>query len=53
MKATSDVIYSMRPDWKTMTELYGRDILADTKKPNTRWLDKYIHLEDQEHVTNV
>ncbi len=53
MRATSDVIYRMSPDWKTMAELYGRGFLADTEKPDSNWMDKYIHPDDQEYVTHV
>lgn len=47
MKATTDVMYSMSPDWKTMTQLYGHGFLPDMKEPNLKWLDEYIHPDDQ------
>ncbi len=50
LKAISDVIYRMSPDCKTMTELYGRGFLADTKEADPNWLVKYIPPEDQPHV---
>ncbi len=53
MKATSDVIYRMSPDWKTMSELYGRGFLEDTPDPDPEWLDKYIHPQDQAFVLSV
>lgn len=53
MKATSDVIYRMSPDWKTMSELYGRGFLEDTQDPDPEWLDKYIHPQDQAFVLSV
>lgn len=53
MKATSDVIYRMSPDWKTMTELYGRGFLADTEDSDPRWFEKYIHPDDQEFVLSA
>lgn len=46
--ASSDVIYRMSPDWLEMHELYGREYIADTKKPSSKWLQKYIHKDDQE-----
>lgn len=53
IKAISDVIYSVSPDWKTMTALYGRGFLADTDEPNSNWLDKYICPEDRELVLDA
>lgn len=47
IKATSDVIYSMSPDWQTMTALYGRGFLADTEVPDSDWFNKYIYPEDR------
>jgi PAS domain S-box-containing protein len=49
--ASSDVVYSMSPDWSEMRYLNGRDFIPDTEKPSMTWLEKYIHLEDQPHVT--
>lgn len=48
--ASSDVMYRMSPDWSEMRELHGRNYLANTKKPSTTWLRKYIHKDDQEQV---
>ncbi len=53
LKASSDVIYHMSPDWKTMTELYGRGFMADTDEADSSWLEKYIHPDDQPHVTEL
>ena len=49
--ATSDVVYRMSPDWGEMWQLRGRDLLADTDSPDRSWLHKYIHPDDQPHVT--
>lgn len=48
--ASSDVVYSMSPDWKEMRHLKGREFIADTREPSLTWLDKYIHPEDQSRV---
>ncbi|MEL7609463.1 MAG: PAS domain S-box protein [Bacillota bacterium] len=53
MTATSNVIYRMSPDWKTMTKLYGRGFLSDTEEADPNWLDKYIHPDDQPFVLEV
>ncbi len=53
IKATSNIIYSMSPDWKTMTTLCGRGFLANTEKPDSDWLDKYIYPEDRESMFNL
>jgi PAS domain S-box-containing protein len=51
--ATSDVVYSMSPDWSEMRQLHGKGFLADTKTPSVAWLEKYIHPDDQPHVLSV
>lgn len=48
--ATSDVVYRMSADWKTMRELEGAGFLSDTGEPIDNWLEKYIHPKDQERV---
>ena len=50
VQASSDVVYSMSPDWGEMRHLQGRDFIADTTEPNRSWLDKYIHPDDQERM---
>jgi signal transduction histidine kinase len=51
--ATSDVVYTMSPDWKEMRLLRGREFIIDTLEPNAAWLDKYIYPEDQQGVMNA
>ena len=53
IRATSDVIYSMSPDWRVMTRLYGKGFSADIVEPNKRWLDKYIPSDDRAFVSGV
>jgi len=48
--ATSDVVYSMSPDWSEMRFLEGQNFIADTAGPSGVWLDKYIHPDDQVQV---
>lgn len=48
--ASADVVYRMSADWSEMRHLEGRKFLADTAEPSRRWLDKYIHPEDQQRV---
>lgn len=50
IRATSDVVYTMSPDWREMRELIGRDFIADTSEPSVDWLEKYILPEEQEGV---
>ena len=45
--SSSDVIYSMSADWSELKHLSGKDIVADSKKSNTNWLQEYIHPADQ------
>ena len=47
---TSDVIYSMSPDWSEMRSLRGGGFLAEMDGPTRAWLDKYIPKQDQTHV---
>ncbi|HEY4744987.1 MAG TPA: PAS domain S-box protein, partial [Desulfuromonadaceae bacterium] len=51
--ASSEVLYRMSPDWSEMRELYSREFLANTERPSSDWLQKYIHPDDQPHVTAV
>jgi signal transduction histidine kinase/DNA-binding response OmpR family regulator len=51
VRATSNVIYRMNPDWTKMLELEGRGFIADTGSPSNSWLDTYIHPDDRPHVT--
>lgn len=38
ISASSDVVYSMSPDWKEMRYLEGRELVADTHQPErTGW----------------
>jgi len=48
--ATSEVVYSMSPDWSVMRQLDGRGFLPDATAPIGDWLLKYIHPEDQKKV---
>jgi PAS domain S-box-containing protein len=45
--ATSDVVYSMSPDWNEMRHLAGREFIADTSDPSRGWLDRYIPPDEQ------
>ena len=51
--ASSDVVYRMSPDWSEMRQLHGRDFIPDTDSPNSTWIDKYIHPDDQPQVLKV
>ena len=48
--ASSDAVYRMSPDWSEMRQLQGRDFIVGTDKPNSTWLQEYIHPDDQAHV---
>jgi PAS domain S-box-containing protein len=53
IRASSEVMYRMSPDWTEMRELTGGDFLSDTDTPSQAWLEKYIFPEDQPHVLAV
>jgi signal transduction histidine kinase/ActR/RegA family two-component response regulator len=48
--ATSDVVYSMSPDWSEMRYLVGKEFIADTAHPSRTWLERYIPPEDRARV---
>lgn len=50
LRVSSGIIYRMSPDWTELRQLDGRGFLADTVRPNPRWLDDYIFVEDQPQV---
>ncbi len=51
--AAFDVVYRMSPDWSVMRRLDGKEFIADTVGPSSDWLQKYIHPDDQERVTEA
>jgi two-component sensor histidine kinase len=51
VQASSEVLYTMSPDWTEMRELRGGGFLADTLSPSRNWLEHYIHPDDQPQVT--
>ena len=51
--ASSDVIYTMSPDWTQMHQLLGKTFLADANDLNASWLEIYIPPEDQFQVWQV
>ncbi|MGY6217325.1 response regulator [Methylolobus aquaticus] len=53
IKASSDVVYRMSPDWREMRYLNGRDFIPDTIQPTRTWLEKYIHPDHQGDVLAV
>jgi signal transduction histidine kinase len=48
--ASSDVVYSMSPDWSEMRRLEGKDFIADTFEASHDWLNTYIYADDQPEV---
>jgi PAS domain S-box-containing protein len=52
IEASSDVVYSMSPDWTQMRELDGRGFLKDSDAPTSNWKSAYIHPEDFELVNS-
>jgi PAS domain S-box-containing protein len=53
LNATSSVVYRMSPDWREMRQLDGRGLISDTEIPTGKWLDEYIHPDDQPTVLNA
>ncbi len=50
IRASSNVIYRMSPDWLEMRTLDGQNFMEDTGRPIRDWLSKYIHPTDQSRV---
>lgn len=50
IKASSEVAYRMSPDWKEMRFLQGKDFLSSTSEPESAWLEKFVHPDDQPQV---
>lgn len=51
--ASSDVVYRMSPDWKTMHHLDGRQFIASTDSPDQSWMERYILPEDHAIVAHA
>jgi PAS domain S-box-containing protein len=50
INSTSNVVYTMSPDWAEMRTLDGRGFIVDTQAPNRSWLHEYIHQDDHPKV---
>lgn len=50
--ATTDSIYQMSPDWKTMTILQGRGLIDNVTEPIDNWLEKFILPDDREEIVD-
>lgn len=50
VSASSDMVYVMNANWTKMYELRGKDFLADTEKPSSGWLKRYIPEQEQSRV---
>ncbi|WP_171892230.1 sensor histidine kinase [Mesorhizobium erdmanii] len=53
VKASSDVIYRMSPDWQEMQELDGRGFLPSVERAAIRWQDEYLFAEDQPGIQSA
>ena len=50
IEATSDVVYSLSPDWNEMRELDGRGFLKDADAPTTDWRTDNVYPDDVDLV---
>ncbi|HWR54259.1 MAG TPA: PAS domain S-box protein [Bryobacteraceae bacterium] len=50
VRASSDVLYCMAPDWTEMRQLGGGKCIPDQERPSKNWLQEYIHPGDQPEV---
>ncbi|HET9594225.1 MAG TPA: ATP-binding protein [Anaeromyxobacteraceae bacterium] len=51
VRASSDVVYRMSPDWGEMLVLHGRDFIPDTDQPSRSWLERYLPADERPRVT--
>ncbi len=50
LTAAISVVYRMNADWSEMRELNSKGFISETLKPDKKWMEKYIHPEDQDAV---
>ena len=53
VNATSDVIYSLSPDWEVMNQLDGRGFLKSTDAPIKGWRNQNVYPADMETVNQA
>ena len=53
IEATSDVVYSLSPDWSEMRELDGRGFLKNAEVPTTGWRGDNIYPDDMDLVNST
>ena len=53
VRASSQVLYRMSPDWTEMRELFGGGFLSNMQGPTQGWLDHYVPANDRERVQAV
>ncbi|CAO3425170.1 PAS domain S-box protein [Azospirillum doebereinerae] len=51
IRASSEALYTMSPDWTEMHQLTSGTFLADTGSANPDWLTEYIPVDEQPRVT--
>ena len=50
VRASSQVVFRMAPDWGEMLELGGSGFIANTESPTNAWVEKYIPLDNRRLV---
>lgn len=50
VRASSQVLYRMSPDWSEMRELSGGGVLFNTERPTGNWFETYIPAEERTRV---
>ena len=50
VKMTSDVVYSMSPDWRVIRHQDGNRFIESTSTPDEHWIAKYIPQDEQARV---
>ncbi len=52
IEASSDVVYSLSPDWREMRELDGRGFLKNADAPTNRWRSDNVYPDDMDMVNS-
>ncbi|MCF0055205.1 PAS domain-containing protein [Dyadobacter sp. CY356] len=53
VKATSEIVYVMSPDWQQMVQLAEKDYLTSAASPYGKWLEEYIPHTDRDRVQGI
>ncbi len=53
VRASSQALYRMNPDWSEMQELLGSGLMFSTDRPTDNWIESYIPADERERVRSA